>query len=362
MYFINKPSNQLKNSLTTSILKNSDPLKFHCSLNKYRYTPLVQLTKLAREYMVSNIYLKDESKRFGLNAFKGLGASYAIHKILEKKPGVETFCTTTYGNHGRAVAWTAKLFSKKAVVYMPKGSVQSRVQAIESEGATVDVLDMNYDAACKYADERSKENGWTLVQDTSWEGYEDIPAQIMAGYLTQFQEMEDSIHTLPHPKINIVFLQAGVGSWAAAAAWYYLNRYGANSPKLIIVESIEACGFLESFQRGERITPNCSFKTIMAGLNCGIPSLTAWEILKETADAVIAIEDDYAKQAMRKLHTENITSGESGSSGFAAFMAIMEDPKYKELKDVLGITDQSNILCFNTEGATDPLNYNSIIT
>lgn len=360
-FYINFPNNKINDSQSDNIFKSSNSLKFHTSLNNYKPTPLLHLPKLANEYDVKNIYLKDESYRFGLKAFKGLGASYAIHKIVEDNPQIETFCTATDGNHGRAVAWSAKLFKKKAVVYMPEGSVDARIKAIENEGAIVEVLNLNYDETCKFASEQSKKNGWTLVQDTAWEGYEEIPAWIMAGYLTQFLEMEDSVHTLPSAKVDIVFLQAGVGSWAAAAAWYYLNRYGEKRPKLVIVESIEACGFLQSFQKGKRVSPNCSFKTIMAGLNCGIPSLNAWEILKETADVVIAIEDTYARKAMRKLYSENITAGESGASGFAAFTALIVDDRCRELNDFLKISDQSNILCFNTEGATDPISYKKIV-
>src|SRR5690606_15445108 len=154
--------------------------------------------------------------------------------------------------------------------------------------------------------------------DAAWEGYEDIPAHIMAGYFTHFMELENTLHTLQEPGIDLVFLHSRVGSWPAAAAWYYTKRYAEKKPKHILVEPIEAAGLLASFQAGERISPSGNYRTIMAGLNCGIPSLTAWEILKETIDASIAIQDSYTVTAMKKLYSnavieEKIISGESGA-------------------------------------------------
>ena len=215
-FFINNPSNKIEDSLTTNILQNSDAQVFHASLPNYEATPLVQLPNLAQKYNVGNIYIKDESYRLGLNAFKGLGASYAISEILKGNSGITTICTATDGNHGRAVAWSASLFGKKSVVFVPIGTTKQRIAAIEKEGAKVEIVDGDYDQTCAHAEKISKENSWELVQDTAWDGYEKIPAQIMAGYLTLFQELENSLHTAGQSKIDIVFLQAGVGSFAAA--------------------------------------------------------------------------------------------------------------------------------------------------
>ncbi len=365
-YYINKPDNTLPEGVTNSILKSSDPLAYHQSLKKYTVTPLVELNELAKSYGVKNIFVKDESYRFGLNAFKGLGASFAISKILEKDPDIETFCSATDGNHGRAVAWSAKLFGKESSIFVPKNTTRARIQAIENEGAVVGKVDSDYDETSEFAKEMSIKNGWQLVQDTASENYEEVPAYIMAGYLTHFKELEVSLHKLPEPKVDIVFLQAGVGSWPAAAAWYYLNRYGVNRPKIILVEPIEAAGILVSFKKGERTKPYGNFQTIMAGLNCGIPSLTAWDILKNSADAAMAIEDTFTEQAIRELYyptgdDKRIISGESGAGGLAGFTALMTDPRFRNFKEALNIKSESRVLFYSTEGDTDPENFKNII-
>lgn len=327
---------------------------------------MIDLPNLAKKYGVGNIFVKDESHRFGLNAFKGLGASYAIYKLLQENPNINTFCTATDGNHGRAVAWSAKIANRKAVVYVPKDTTKSRIKAIENYNAKVIQIDGNYDETCEFAEQESIKNNWQLVQDTAWENYEEIPAQIMAGYLTHFQEMEYSLHSLPKPKIDIVFLQAGVGSWAAAAIWYYLNRYGNNRPKIVIVEPYEANGILSSFFANKRVNPDCSFNTIMAGLNCGIPSLTAWDIIKNGIDVSLKVTDEYAKKAIRELYypianDSSITAGESGVGGLAGFLAIMTNDNFKEVKERLEISSNSNILFYSTEGATDLASFNAIV-
>lgn len=366
-FFINRTQHSQPENLTTSIFKDSDAEKFHRSLEEYKPTPLVELQELAKEFNVGKIFIKDESYRFGLNAFKGLGASYAIHRILEANPKVETFCTATDGNHGRAVAWAAALHGKASRVYVPKDTTTSRIEAIRKEGAMVEKIDGNYEETSLHANKMSEENGWKLVQDAAWEGYEEIPAYIKAGYFTHFKELEDSLHSLPQPKVDVVFLQSGVGSWPAAAAWYYKNRYGKNSPKLVVVEPKESAGLLASLQKGERCSPTGTYITSMAGLNCGIPSSTAWEILIATVDAALAIEDHFMETAVRKLYYPNggdprVISGESGAGGFAGFIAVMTDPRFAELKEELGINSKTRLLFYSTEGATDPQNFQKIIS
>ena len=364
-YFVNNPNNTIVSNLTTDILNKSKAIDYHKSLSIYQSTPLIKLPNLAEKYCVGNIYIKDESHRFGLNAFKGLGASYAIHKILQKR-NIDTFCTASDGNHGRAVAWASKIYHKKAVVFVPAFTTESRIKAIENEGAEVIKIDGNYDETCSFAHKTSIKEDWQLVQDAARENYEEIPAQIMAGYLTHFKELEDSLHSLPKPGIDIVFLQAGVGSWAGSAIWYYLNRYGNNRPKIIIVEPYEADGVLSSFKADARVQPECNFQTIMAGLNCGIPSLSAWEIIKSGTDISMKVKDDYAKQAIRELYytnenDERIIAGESGVGGLAGFIAFMTLDNMEKLRQNIGVSPKSNILFYNTEGATDPESFNEII-
>lgn len=365
-FFVNHPSNILPTNFTTNTLKESKAIGYHKSLPVYQPTPLVSLPGLARKYGVGNIYLKNEAFRFGLNAFKGLGASYAIHRLLMQDPAIETFCTATDGNHGRAVAWASRMAGKKSVVFVPRDTAQSRIEAIEGEDATVVQFDGNYDEACAAAEELSAKEGWQLVQDAAWEGYEEIPALIMSGYLTPFRELEDRLHPHPKPEIDIVFIQAGVGSWAGSAIWYYLNRYGENRPKVVIVEPTEANGIWASFRAGKRVMPDCSFATFMAGLNCGLPSLTAWEIIQNGADAVISVEDSYAERAIRELYyptgiDERVIAGESGVGGLAGFLAVMTDDQLREVKEALGLTQESRVLFYSTEGATDPANFGRIV-
>ena len=365
-YNLNKNVAPAQQNNTSELLRVSQSLEFHSSLENYEPTPLLELKRLAKNLKVQNIYVKDEASRFGLNAFKGLGASYAIHKLLEKDPDITTFCTTTDGNHGRAVAWAAELFGKKARVFVPKETTRPRIEAIEAQGAIVKQLPMNYDDACAHAAEMSRAHGWCLVQDTAWEGYEEIPALIKAGYITQFKELEESVHTLPEAQVDVVFLQAGVGSWPAAAVWYYSNRYGKAAPKIVLVEPRESSGILESFRKSKRTYPSGKNGSIMAGLNCGIPSLSAWEILKVTVDAAMEIEDSFAQAAIKKLYypegeDPQIIAGESGVGGIAGLIALTTDPRFEDLKKELKISRDSRILIYNSEGATDPENFKRII-
>lgn len=365
-FYINKPNNTLVNNVTTSILKKNNALTFHTSLPKYKPTPLVYLPNLSKKYKVGKIFIKDESFRFGLNAFKGLGASYAINQILKSKPQIKTFCTATDGNHGRAVAWSAKFFNKKSVIFVPKDTTIKRIEAIEKEGAKVIQVNGNYDETCKHAERISKKNNWELVQDMAWENYEKIPAFIMAGYKTLFQEMEDNIHLLPKSKIDIVFMQAGVGSFAGAGIYYFLEKYGIHRPKIVIIEPKEADAILSSFKKGEITTSKGNSTTIMAGLNCGTPSLGAWDLLKNGTDISIKIDDKYSRQAIEELYfpsgtDKKIISGESGAAGLAGFIAIMTENKFKPLIKKLSINKNTNILFISTEGATDFTSFNEII-
>jgi len=365
-FYKNIPNNILPKNATTSILQNNNAFTFHQSLPVYKPTPLINLSHLAEKIKLGNIYVKDESHRFGFNAFKGLGASYAIHQALLKDASIEVFCTATDGNHGRAVAWSAHRNGKKSVVFVPKDTTIKRIKAIEKEGAKVIQINGNYDDACQQAEDLSKANGWTLIQDTAWEGYIETPALIMAGYLTMFKELEETLHTNPKAKIDLVFLQAGVGSMAAAGIFYYLNKYGADRPKIIIVEPAEADGVLESFKKNN-ITPSKGNNvTLMAGLNCETPSLTAWPLLKNGTDYAIKIKDAYAKQAVRTLYyptgtDQRIIGGESGVGGLAGFLAIIMDPDYQAIKASLGMNEETRILFISTEGDTDQEVFGQII-
>lgn len=337
---------------------DDNALNFHKGLKEYSSTPVKYLESISKELSIGSVIVKDESHRFGMNAFKILGASYAIHKYLKENPEARTFCTATDGNHGRAVARSARWFGKKAVIFMPQHTVEERVFNIQSEGAKVILVSGDYDLATKEAIIFSNEEDAVLIQDSSWEGYEKITRDIMSGYLTMMFELEDQIDL---NKIEVVFLQCGVGTWAAAVVLYFLQRNKNRNTKFVIVEPQEADCMLESVKQKRVDKSKGSQKTIMAGLNCGTPALEAFKILKEHANIFLAINDDFVCDAMRKLYSDKITSGESGAAGLAALLAVQTDPSLLEVKRFLSLNEDSNVLLFNTEGDTDKQNFRKII-
>ena len=365
-YFLNYPDNKINPNKTSNVLENSESLNFHKSLDNYNISPLINLKSLSKKLNINNLFVKDESNRFGLNAFKVLGASYAIYHILKDEPNIPVFCTATDGNHGKAVAWATKRYNKKCIVYVPRNTTDLRIKAISKAGAKVYKLDMNYEDTCDYAREISLKNNWKLIQDTSWDGYEYIPSLIMSGYLTHFNELESQLVLNYKNKIDIIFLQCGVGSWAASCIWYFLNKHKVNRPKIVIVEPTESAGIFESFEKGARITPKGNFNTIMAGLNCGIPSKNAWDIIKSGCDASIIISDDYVIKATREYYyprdnDQRIISGESGAAGLGGLLKSIYDSAFDKLRKHINLNPKSNVLLFNTEGATDINDFNEII-
>ncbi len=368
-----------------AFLNTTDMPDFHRSLPGYKPTPLRRLTDLAREHGVGEIFVKDESQRFGIKAFKALGASYAIYRFLKNewrkkfdsdlspemfrhpdifaRLGEFTFCAATDGNHGRAVAWTARMLSQKAVIYMPADSVPARIRSIKSEDANVVLVDGTFDDCVRQCAKNAQANGWQTISDTAYPGYMEIPTTILLGYTTLFREMEDSINKVKKAEIDFVILPAGVGGLAAAGTSYYVRRYGKRRPKLVCVEPIASDCFLESirFGAGKPLPTKGDQRSIMAGLNCGIPSPVAWPIIRDGMDGFLAISDDYAEKAMRLYHRHGVVSGESGASGLAGLLALLDSKKLQEAKEKLGIDGNSKILLINTEGDTDPENYQKII-
>ena len=333
-------------------------------------TPLCNLTGLAKELGVGKVLLKDESHRFGLNAFKALGASYAMYRQIKINPQIKSFCTATDGNHGKGVAWIAKKLGRKALIYMPKGTSYARSNSIEEEGAKVIIIDDGYDNAVKIANSHvkkrntsSEKNTWSLIQDTAWEGYEEIPLDIMKGYWTQAHEISRQIK---EEKIDLLFLQSGVGSWAASIINYILKQWDT-PPICVGVEPNNARCLYESIKAGDRVSFKSRNQTIMAGLDCGTVSTLAWKILKHSLTGVVTISDEVSKLAMRRLafplsNDPIIISGESGASGLGALMSLCESKKHKNFKEKINLNKDSTILLINTEGDTDPYNYKKIVS
>ena len=359
--------------------------EFHRSFPMYVPTPLAKLPETARMLGIGQIYVKDESHRFGLNAFKVLGGSYAIGNILARKLGKSlsetgydvltaaetkeklgdiTFITATDGNHGRGVAWTANTLGQKSVVHMPRGSAEERLANIRLAGADADIIDGNYDDAVRLSRKEAEENGWVVVQDTSWPGYEEIPRWIMQGYCTMGLEAYEQLPQKP----THIFLQAGVGSMAAAIAALFASAYGKDRPRIIIVEPEQADCFYRTAKAddGALHIVTGDMITIMAGLACGEPCSLAWEILKDCADHFIAFPDWAAAKGMRILGNplgtdHRVISGESGASAFGCMAAILTEPSLADVKQELGLDETSRVLFFSTEGATDKENYRRIV-
>ncbi len=346
--------------------------RLHKSLKVYNETPLIELKNFKG---VRSIFVKDESQRFGLKAFKGLGGVWAIYKVISGELGLNnptleeifkhreklsemTFITTTDGNHGKGVSWAAGLFGCKSYVFMPKGTVDVRAQAVRDAGsATVEITDMLYDECVKYTAELAEKNHWHLIQDTSWDGYEEIPAQIMLGYSTLAYE---ALEQMNYQRPTHIFLQAGVGSMAGAIAAVFAEVFKDNPPRITIVEPTQVACFYETMKIGDgkihSSTGNC--QTMMAGLNCATPCELAWKILRRYAADSAAIPDSTAAEAMRILAAQKIISGESGCAGFALANAALKNP---ELRRALELDENSIIFVINTEGDTDPDNYKKIL-
>lgn len=367
-----------------------DVYNFHKSLPNYKATPLVDLKNLAEYCGVKKIWVKDESKRFGLNAFKVLGGSYALGKYLskvlnddinnlpynvltsdeiKKKLGDITFVTATDGNHGRGVAWMANKLKQKSVVYMPKGSAQMRLDNIRKEGAEAEITELNYDDAVRLANKGAEKYGWVMVQDTAWDGYEEIPLWIMQGYSTIINEVIEQLNELGEEKPTHVFLQAGVGSFAGAIQGYLAHLYGDDRPITIICEPHGANCIYKSLERGGEEPYNVTgdLETIMAGLACGEPNTISWKILRDNSDFAFSCRDEISAKGMRVLSSplgtdERVISGESGSVGLGLMVTLTEKKKeFAELMKELKIDENSKVLCISTEGDTDIEGYRNVV-
>jgi len=360
-------------------------IHYHKSFPMYKETPLVSLEGLADKLSLGSIYVKDESKRFGLNAFKVLGGSYATAVYLAERFGLELsnisydllkgdelrdegliFVTATDGNHGRGIAWTAKQLGYKSLVFMPKGSSVHRIESIKNEGARVEVLDCNYDDAVRYAKKYAEDNKGILIQDTALDDYIDIPIRIMQGYITIAHEISMQLNKEEKKPTHLIS-QAGVGSFAASILGYFRNKYG-ESIKAIILEPENAdCIFKSALiNDGEPHIVKGDLETIMAGLSCGEPNPIAWPILRDYADLFVSCPDYVAEKGMVIMANptesdERIISGESGAPGLGLLDMIMEEEKLKEIKENLGFNGNSNVIIISTEGDTDPDSYRKII-
>lgn len=388
----NNKARDLQNNVIPSFLSKKEAesvRKFHMTFSNYKSTPLVSLKNLAKTLGVSKIFVKDESHRFGLGAFKVLGGSFAIGKFMSQKLGIEvekitfdylkseevrnkigglTFTTATDGNHGRGVAWAAQQLGQKAVIYLPKGSAKRRVEAIRETGAEAYVTDLNYDDTVRFVMQQANKNGWQIVQDTAWKGYTEIPTWIMQGYTTMADEALEQLDSMRIEKPTHVFLQAGVGAMAGAVLGYYVNIFNGEYPITAIVEPDNAACVFQSALVGDG-KPHAvkgDLNTIMVGLACGEPHPIAWEILRDFADMYISCPDYVAARGIRILANplgddEKVIAGESGAVGLGLLSILMQDEGSDKIRRKLNLNENSIVLIFNTEGDTDPVNYRQIL-
>lgn len=318
----------------------------------YAVTPLRSLARLAATAQVGEIAYKDEGCRAPLGSFKLLGGGYAVERLTRSGKQLTITCATD-GNHGRAVAWGARRAGCRAVVYVHQHVSAGRVRAIEACGAEVRRVAGNYDDSVRRCAADATRNGWTVVSDTSWPGYEDIPKDVMQGYTMLAAEAAAQGARPTH-----VFVQAGVGGLAAAILSWFWERDGAERPVLVVVEPEKADCLYGSAAARTLMTIGGELDTIMAGLSCGEPSRLAWKLLAPGVDAFMAIPDALAESAMRDLAEDRIVGGESGVAGLAGLMAASQDAAMRE---ALRLTGTSRVLVFGTEGATDPEIYARIV-
>ena len=363
---------------------------FHSGFPQYSITPLAKLDGMAKYLGLGGVYVKDESYRFGLNAFKVLGGSFAMARYIASEMGRDvsemsydyltsdtfrrefgqaTFFTATDGNHGRGVAWAASRLGQRAVVHMPKGSSQSRFDNIAKEGAQVTIEDVNYDDCVRMAAaEAAATAHGVVVQDTAWEGYEEIPSWIMQGYSTMAGECADQLRQLGVNRPTHVFVQAGVGSLAGAVVGYFANLFPHDPPKFVVMEARAADCLYRGAVAGDGrpCIVTGDLKTIMAGLACGEPNTIAWDILRNHVSAFVSCPDWVSAKGMRMLGVPVkgdpvVISGESGAVGMGCLDAIMCDDTYRELREMLKLDRFSQVLLFSTEGNTDPLKFRRVI-
>lgn len=341
-------------------------------------TPLHSLAGLAQTLGVQHIHVKDESMRLGLGSFKALGGAFAVIRVVLDQAvrvlgraielseltssrtlrGIAetmTVCCATDGNHGKAVAAGARMLGARAVVFVHRRVSPQRIAAIAALGAEVKQVAGNYDETVALASRACAANGWTVVSDMSWPGYEDIPRIVTQGYTVMVREVCQAMAAPP----THVFVQAGVGGLASAVAGHLSVVYGEARPRIVVVEPARAACLYASHQAGQRVAIAAREPTLMAMLECYEPSLVAWRVVSRVADAFMLVDEADAVRAMRQLAWPHgvdtpIVAGESGGVGLAGLLRVMESGASREMLD---LNARSSVLLFNTEGATDPVSY-----
>ena len=327
--------------------------RFYAALPNAPASPLVRLPGLAAELGLADVLVKDESDRFGLPAFKIVGARYAVGRLLDAGVTGDFACATS-GNHGRAVARAARLAGWRAHVFVPRGTVPARIAAIRSEGADVVVTSADYDETVRLMATAARERGWTIVSDTGWDDYDQIPRWIMAGYTWMLEEAAMAWDAPP----DLVVVQAGVGSLAGGVAGWLEAMFPAGGPKLVVVEPEGSACVAASLGAGRRIGLEACAPSAMAGLRCAEVSPIAWPVLRDRVNATVQITDEDARAVSARLASPTtgdpaIASGISGAASLAGLVRLVRDPHLPDLRAALGLSAATRALVFNTEGPTD---------
>ena len=349
----------------------------------YQQTPLLGLSGLAAKAGVASVHYKDEGGRFGLGSFKALGGAYAVYRHLAQKLAQHTgesgvtsadlasgkwrdltkewaVCCATDGNHGRSVAWGARIFGCRCMIYLHENVSPGRETAIAHFEAETRRVPGNYDDSVRQAAEDAANNGWTVISDTSYEGYTDIPRDVMHGYTVM---TEETVRQLGGTVPTHILVQGGVGGVAAAVFARFWWELGEQRPNFVIVEPEQAACLYESARAGKWVQLTGNLDTVMAGLSCGEPSVLAWEILKDCVDGFLTLPDSAALDAMRVLadgvnDDVPVIAGESAVPGVSALLQMTDHP---ECAQTLGLNADSRVLVFGTEGDTDPELYREIV-
>jgi diaminopropionate ammonia-lyase len=359
-----------------------EPLRFHRRLPGYEETPLVDAPGLADALGVGKVYVKDESSRLGLPAFKVLGASWAAYRALEERLGGEGFgdnweevgdlqerleplrplslVAATDGNHGRAVARVARLLGLGTKIFVPQDMAAARREAIAGEGAEVVVVAGTYDEAVERSAEEEGEDA-LVISDMSWPGYERVPWWVIEGYGTMLWEVEDELARRGEAEPDLIVVQVGVGAFAAAVARHFRSPAASPHPKLMSVEPASADCLLESVAAGRIVSVPGPHDSIMSGLNCGRPSLVAWPVVSRGIDLFVAVDDEPAREAMRLAAESGVVSGETGAAGLGGLLELLRAEEGKEARLALSVDGQTRVLLFNCEGATDPDAYRRVV-
>ncbi|GAC1555407.1 MAG: diaminopropionate ammonia-lyase [Herpetosiphon sp.] len=344
----------------------------------YAPTPLVDAPLLAATLGVGRVSIKDESVRLGLPSFKILGASWAVYRALSERYGGEmpvwasvaelahhlavlhplTLVAATDGNHGRAVAYMARLLGVGAHIFVPAEMVTARRAAIADEGATVTVVDGSYDEAVERA-AQAADDQHLVISDTSWPGYEQVPRWVIEGYATIFLEIDEALEQQRICQPDLVAVQIGVGALAAAVVYHYRRAELQTRPMILGVEPVGAACVLRSMETGRLVALSEPPVSIMAGLNCGIPSSVAWPLVSTGIDVFVAIDDEQARRAMRDLADAGVVAGETGAAALGGVATLVSDGGLTRM--LTDMPPNAHVLVLSTEGATDPAAYNRIV-